>query len=651
MNTNVKYFLLYSVFSVGLLAYSTISSLKSSINFTTFLLEFTDGFNLGIFFNFMVIIFITTNKLLQLLIFGELRIIEVEHLVESLPVFAINLFFNLATSDNNMILNSFLLGLSISFKVFHIILTDRLDLMNMKIVNNMTEDTTKSQVLYKYLLSFYFWLNLILIGFDFSVAKFLVYDVFQGINSVTCLLFGFQFAVQGVDSMTYFSKMLLNVYELVEYRSEGTSERDVEDANVNAEVDAEVNAEVDAEVNAEVDAEVNAEVDANLDANLDANPDANLDADLLDDDDEEKVWENKAFYSKGIDISSSTLKALSHLCFIYLLMFHSGLSLPISILQGTYSSIRQTYVEVSELLAFIESSKMLDKKLPNATKDDLAESDNLCIICREDMFSVEDYMEQFKKRLSPRRCPKKLVCGHILHMGCLKEWMERSESCPLCRRKVLDAAPVGDASTEQHLAAHAAAQAPPQPNVQAHLQERLREFTDMIHRNPLPEARPVAEPTNGLANGLANEAPPLTTSPPIQTTTTPNPTPTSTNITGITPSSTTSNPTPTSTSLSSRASPVPSTFRPVDADETHSRDQNVVDASTRNFGGYQEISLPNTALLPPDWTVIPLSVIPLDERNDGNEREYKIHYSMAAEGRLTIKKRNIRQATNILRRE
>ena len=49
---------------------------------------------------------------------------------------------------------------------------------------------------------------------DFSLAKFLVYDVFQGINSVTCLLFGFQFAVQGVQALTYFSKLLLGFMKL-----------------------------------------------------------------------------------------------------------------------------------------------------------------------------------------------------------------------------------------------------------------------------------------------------------------------------------------------------------------------------------------------------------------------------------------------------
>lgn len=32
--------------------------------------------------------------------------------------------------------------------------------------------------------------------------------------------------------------------------------------------------------------------------------------------------------------------------------------------------------------------------------------------------------------------PKKLPCGHILHLGCLKSWLERQQVCPTCRRPV-----------------------------------------------------------------------------------------------------------------------------------------------------------------------------------------------------------------------
>ncbi|KAK4053969.1 E3 ubiquitin-protein ligase hrd1 [Microbotryomycetes sp. JL221] len=33
--------------------------------------------------------------------------------------------------------------------------------------------------------------------------------------------------------------------------------------------------------------------------------------------------------------------------------------------------------------------------------------------------------------------PKKLPCGHVFHFHCLKSWLERQQSCPTCRRPVL----------------------------------------------------------------------------------------------------------------------------------------------------------------------------------------------------------------------
>ena len=151
-------------------------------------------------------LFLAIDKTLQVLIFGSLRMVEVEHLFEKLPIFAINLLLNLTMGDNNMILNVFLMGLSVSFKVFHIIMFDRLDYVNILIVNKINNHESQvdlRDVIKHFGLLINFWLNLFFIFVDFALAKFLVYDVFQGINSVTCLLFGFQFAVQGVNALTF----------------------------------------------------------------------------------------------------------------------------------------------------------------------------------------------------------------------------------------------------------------------------------------------------------------------------------------------------------------------------------------------------------------------------------------------------------------
>lgn len=40
--------------------------------------------------------------------------------------------------------------------------------------------------------------------------------------------------------------------------------------------------------------------------------------------------------------------------------------------------------------------------------------------------------------LNERSRPKKLPCGHVLHLGCLKSWLERQQVCPTCRRPVVE---------------------------------------------------------------------------------------------------------------------------------------------------------------------------------------------------------------------
>ncbi|CUM64582.1 uncharacterized protein PRCAT00002190001 [Priceomyces carsonii] len=399
LSKGIRYFILYCTISTGLLSWSLQDSLSKSYNHVMFLVEITDGLKLGILINFIFMAFALSTKLLQNVLFGELRVIEIEHLVEKIPMFSLNLLFNLAHNDNNFLLNCFLLGLSISFKVIQVVLVDRLDFNLVKVSNSSEEDHySKRMVLRSIVFNLNFWLSFIFLILNFIVAKFLVFDVFQGINSVTCLLFGFQFAIQGVESLTYNSKLIFNVYELLYYRADQDYNDETDDEN----------------------------------------------------EEDERTWESKPYFSKGIDILSSSLKAIAHLGFMYLLTFHSGLSLPISMLQGTYTSLRQVYHEFSQLLAFIEASKRLESQLPNASKDDIDNSDSLCIICREDMCSAEEYEESHGKKISSRRCPKRLKCNHILHMGCLKDWLERSEICPMCRRKVFESE--SNQQTERHTA-------------------------------------------------------------------------------------------------------------------------------------------------------------------------------------------------------
>lgn len=58
-------------------------------------------------------------------------------------------------------------------------------------------------------------------------------------------------------------------------------------------------------------------------------------------------------------------------------------------------------------------------------------SDATCIICREEMTVA-----------------KKLVCGHLFHVHCLRSWLERQHTCPTCRALVVP--PEGSSTAGGH---------------------------------------------------------------------------------------------------------------------------------------------------------------------------------------------------------
>jgi len=85
---------------------------------------------------------------------------------------------------------------------------------------------------------------------------------------------------------------------------------------------------------------------------------------------------------------------------------------------------------LNALVRYRQALKDMDQ-YPDASAEDL-ERENTCIICREEMrpWDPADPSQVERTRA------KKLPCGHILHFGCLKSWLERQQVCPTCRRPV-----------------------------------------------------------------------------------------------------------------------------------------------------------------------------------------------------------------------
>lgn len=102
---------------------------------------------------------------------------------------------------------------------------------------------------------------------------------------------------------------------------------------------------------------------------------------------------------------------------------------------------------LSALMRYKQALRDMNR-YPDATAEELGREDT-CIICREEMRPWDPNAGQVE-----RTRPKKLPCGHILHFGCLKSWLERQQVCPTCRSSVVVDQPQRNGQYRPRMAFH-----------------------------------------------------------------------------------------------------------------------------------------------------------------------------------------------------
>ncbi|KAL6308184.1 hypothetical protein BKA93DRAFT_765822 [Sparassis latifolia] len=159
-------------------------------------------------------------------------------------------------------------------------------------------------------------------------------------------------------------------------------------------------------------------------------------------------WEHKSMYVFYVELATDFLKLTTYLAFFMIILTFYGL--PLNIVRDVYLTARSFITRVRALVRYRNATRDMDRRYPNATEADLSEtSDRTCIICREEMV-VRDTQQPAGagpaapapvQQDGPNMTPKKLPCGHIFHFQCLRSWLERQQSCPTCRRPVLEPDP------------------------------------------------------------------------------------------------------------------------------------------------------------------------------------------------------------------
>ncbi|KAG0199811.1 E3 ubiquitin-protein ligase hrd1 [Mortierella sp. GBA30] len=173
----------------------------------------------------------------------------------------------------------------------------------------------------------------------------------------------------------------------------------------------------------------------------------------------EDPWENKSMLLFYLDLVADFVKLVTYLFFFMVILVCYGL--PLHIIRDVYMTMRSFLQKCKDLIQYRKATRNMNERYPDASPAELAAlSDPICIICREEMVghhqqhvpptetgaggSAASANTPPARPPTPRssasntNVPKKLPCGHIFHFHCLKSWLERQQSCPTCRRLVLD---------------------------------------------------------------------------------------------------------------------------------------------------------------------------------------------------------------------
>ncbi|GAB4826413.1 ERAD-associated E3 ubiquitin-protein ligase hrd1a [Ancistrocladus abbreviatus] len=132
----------------------------------------------------------------------------------------------------------------------------------------------------------------------------------------------------------------------------------------------------------------------------------------------EGQWERKAVYTFYLELIRDLLHLSMYICFFLVIFVNYGV--PLHLIRELYETFRNFKVRVADYIRYRKITSNMNDRFPDATPEELNASDATCIICREEMTTA-----------------KKLICGHLFHVHCLRSWLERQHTCPTCRALVV----------------------------------------------------------------------------------------------------------------------------------------------------------------------------------------------------------------------
>ncbi|XP_043274044.1 E3 ubiquitin-protein ligase HRD1 [Venturia canescens] len=133
----------------------------------------------------------------------------------------------------------------------------------------------------------------------------------------------------------------------------------------------------------------------------------------------EGPWENKPVFLLYTELIIGFFKVILYVSFVAIMV--KLYALPLFAFRPMYYTMRNFKKAFQDIVMSQRAIRNMNTFYPDATPEELAAADNVCIICREEMVSAS----------------KKLPCNHIFHTACLRSWFQRQQTCPTCRLNIL----------------------------------------------------------------------------------------------------------------------------------------------------------------------------------------------------------------------
>ncbi|KAK5108616.1 hypothetical protein LTR62_008107 [Meristemomyces frigidus] len=260
------------------------------------------------------------------------------------------------------------------------------------------------------------------VAFDIGMLWYCVESVMADPRPGMMVIFTFEFAVLAVFSSFTFSRYLLS---LVQAKIEATQMLEAIEARKS-------------EIRAERAAARQSDTDLGEPALASTLTEEPIEVDEMEVD--VPGWEEKRRYLFFMEVLTDFVKLVIYIVFFTVSITFNGL--PMHIMRDVYMTFASFSKRLTDFVAYRKATSDMNTRYPDATTEEIR--GDACIVCRESMLAWEQPAHAGEAQTQIRRDEglraKKLPCGHILHLRCLKAWLERQQVCPTCRRPVIQAA-------------------------------------------------------------------------------------------------------------------------------------------------------------------------------------------------------------------